>query len=465
MSRIELLRRTPFRLALLCALLFSVACALGAVVTVALVAAQLSTRLDALVNERWRSVASEYRDGDAETFAALVDAHVRAADPRRSVYLLLGEDGRTLAGNAVIGFGRLGLFTVEGLVAYRVRGARIGPLSLWVGIGEEDSNDVVALVLRSLVRAILGAILLTVGVGLLLARRSARRLAALDGALRAIADGRLDTRLPLSARADDIDAIAAAFNRTVEELERSLRALEQAGTDIAHDLKTPIARLGASLEMAQASAERGESPERELAAAREDADALGRIVDALLRIARLERGERRAAFAPVDIPALLDILAEDYAPLAEEAGIALRRTDAPLESPGPPGPPGPSGSSGSSGAGVVEGDAASLNQLFANLLENALKHGSSGAAVELRVLRDSGAHLLHVEIADEGPGIPPAERENVFRRLYRLERSRSTPGNGLGLSLAAAIVRLHGGTIALGDNAPGLVVRVSLPCG
>ena len=453
MSRIELLRRTPFRLALLCALLFSAACALGAVVTVALVAAQLSTRLDALVNERWRSVASEYRDGDAETFAALVDAHVRAADPRRSVYLLLGEDGRTLAGNAVIGFGRLGLFTVEGLVAYRVRGARIGPLSLWVGIGEEDSNDVVALVLRSLVRAILGAILLTVGVGLLLARRSARRLAALDGALRAIADGRLDTRLPLSARADDIDAIAAAFNRTVEELERSLRALEQAGTDIAHDLKTPIARLGASLEMAQASAERGESPERELAAAREDADALGRIVDALLRIARLERGERRAAFAPVDIPALLDILAEDYAPLAEEAGIALRRTDAPLESPGP------------SGAGVVEGDAASLNQLFANLLENALKHGSSGAAVELRVLRDGDARLLHVEIADDGPGIPPAERENVFRRLYRLERSRSTPGNGLGLSLAAAIVRLHGGTIALGDNAPGLVVRVSLPCG
>ena len=159
--------------------------------------------------------------------------------------------------------------------------------------------------------------------------------------------------------------------------------------------------------------------------------------EALLRIAQIEGGGPRARFAPVDLGALATTMAELYDPAAEESGHHLRVT---LTAPA-----------------TVQGDRTLLGQLIANLIENALRHSPAGGTVSLAV---EGARLT---LADTGPGIPPEEREAVLRRLYRLDRSRSTPGSGLGLSLVEAVVKLHGGTLALQDNAPGLRVVIDLP--
>jgi signal transduction histidine kinase len=209
-------------------------------------------------------------------------------------------------------------------------------------------------------------------------------------------------------------------------------ALRGVTDDIAHDLRTPLTRLRARLEAA-AAAPTGEA----IAAAQQEADALLEIFAALLRIAQVESGTQRAGFTRVDLSAIAASVAEVYAPAAEERGQALTAAIAP--------------------GIVVTGDPALLTQMLANLMENAVRHGRQGGRVALTL--DAAA----VTVSDDGPGIPAAEQERVFRRFHRLDAARSTPGSGLGLALVRAVAELHGMAIALEDAAPGLRVRLSLP--
>jgi signal transduction histidine kinase len=209
--------------------------------------------------------------------------------------------------------------------------------------------------------------------------------------------------------------------------------MRQVSNDIAHDLRTPLGRLRQRLETARANAESLADYERAVEKALADLDGTLATFGALLRIAQIESGSPRAAFGEVDLSGLLVHLASTYSAVAEDCGkqISNRIAD-----------------------GVkVRADRELLTQMFVNVIENALHHSAPGAVVQIE-LRDSEDAPV-VVIADDGPGIPSEEREKVFRRFYRLDRSRSTPGNGLGLALVAAIAQLHKIHIALADCEPG----------
>jgi signal transduction histidine kinase len=214
--------------------------------------------------------------------------------------------------------------------------------------------------------------------------------------------------------------------------------LRQVSNDIAHDLRTPLSRLRQDLEEAQKRDLTAADLKRVIESAVTEADVLLETFSALLRIAQIEAGARRSAFRPVDLSEVMRTVADAYAPAIEESGRALRTEIA---------------------DGVqVDGDRGLLSQLFVNLVENALHHTPAGTAITLRLTpRPVGAVA---EVADSGSGIPVDERARVFRRFYRLERSRTTPGSGLGLSTVAAIVELHHAAIELLDSEPGLRVVI-----
>jgi signal transduction histidine kinase len=279
-----------------------------------------------------------------------------------------------------------------------------------------------------------GGAMLVLGLagGWLIGRSVARRAAAMDGALAAVQRGELDRRLQVGTGGDEFDRLAARINATLDRVQALMAALRQVTDDIAHDLRTPLTRLRQRLDAA------AEAPTAEaIAAAQLEADALLDIFAALLRIAQVEAGTRRAGFTRVDLSAIAESVAEVYAPAAAERGQRLDTAIAP---------------------GVtLAGDPALLTQMLANLVENAVRHGREGGCVALTV---TGREVI---VADDGPGIPPEERERVFRRFHRLDAARATPGSGLGLALVKAVAELHGLPIALEDAAPGLRVRITLP--
>lgn len=230
----------------------------------------------------------------------------------------------------------------------------------------------------------------------------------------------------------------------LDRIEVQVQGLRQISTDIAHDLRTPLGRLRRTLELAREKAlvHPGHVVVPVINRAIEEADELLSTFGALLRIAQIEAGASRRGFGPVDLSAVLEDVLEVYAPAAEERNQTLAR-QIPAR------------------IGVL-GDRALLTQMLANLVENAIRHSPSGRQIEAALHAAGHGEGPRVVISDAGPGIPETERDKVFRRFYRLDVSRSTPGNGLGLALVAAVVELHGATIQLSDNFPrGLRVAVT----
>ncbi|HZS83051.1 MAG TPA: HAMP domain-containing sensor histidine kinase [Stellaceae bacterium] len=285
---------------------------------------------------------------------------------------------------------------------------------------------------------------LTLGLGLaggaFMSRNMLRRVEAVSNTTAEIIHGDLGKRVPLSGSGDEFDQLAANLNAMLDQIERLMEGMRQVTDNIAHDLRTPLSRLRARLEVAlieKPDAARAAEVMRETIA---EADRLLGTFNALLSIAEAESGSRRAAMEEVDLAEIVGSVAELYEPLAEEKGLTLTVT---------------------ASAGVrVRGDPHLLAQAAANLLDNAIKYTESGG-VRLTVAADEGGG--RIEVADSGPGIPEDRREAVFDRFVRLEGSRSTPGNGLGLSLVRAVGLLHGGTITLADNGPGLRAILRLP--
>lgn len=288
--------------------------------------------------------------------------------------------------------------------------------------------------------------LLTAGLvavaGLLLAQRAERRLAALSAAALAVMAGDLSRRLPHAGSGDELDRLIVTINEMLGRIEALLGTLKQVTNDLAHDLRGPLWRLRQRLEGALAGhdgAKAGQDilpgqgiPPNLVEAALADLDGVLATFAALLRIAQVEAGARRAAFVSLDLSALVAGVAETYAAVAEEAGARLVATVAPGIS--------------------IHGDAALLRQLLANLIENSLNHGGPGVRIDV-ILRPGPV----LEVADTGPGVPAGLRDKVLQRFYRLDRSRGMAGTGLGLALVDAVARLHGGALRLADAHPGRV--------
>lgn len=280
--------------------------------------------------------------------------------------------------------------------------------------------------------------LLLVG-SLALIRAIRMNIAAIGSAAEAIIEGDLRARVPVNRETSVFGGLALTFNRMLDRIGDLMAGMRSISNDVAHDLRTPLARLHGRL-AALADTPEAAPVREELAAAVAESEEILAIFAAILRISEIEGGDRRAGFEPVDLAALAADVGEGLQLLVTESGRAFE-ADTPARV-------------------RVEGDPRLLTQLVVNLIENAVTHTPPGTTIRLSVRAEGNRALL--EVADNGPGIPAAERDHALRRFGRLEASRHTRGHGLGLPLAVAIARLHRGTLTLDDAQPGLCVQVRL---
>jgi signal transduction histidine kinase len=279
-------------------------------------------------------------------------------------------------------------------------------------------------------------------VGALVARGLFRRtLANVSATAAAIAGGDLAQRVRLSGRGDEFDQLAEVINDMLDRISRLMEGVRQVSNAIAHDLRTPIARARTRLEDATLHAETPLELRSAIERATADLDGIVMIFQALLRIAEIEAGSQRAAFARVDLTAPLAAVVELYDAVAEEQGVTLSAS-LPDRLP-------------------MFGDTALIQQAVANLVDNAVKFSPAGATVALSARRLASG--LEIVVEDHGPGIPQDERAKATQRFYRGETARHTPGSGLGLALVQAVAQLHGGSLRLEDAEPGLRAVLALP--
>ncbi len=371
------------------------------------------------------------------------------------LYLVTNADGHPLAGN-ITGWPE-GTPAAPGPVAFNVsikikgetqkrpaQGALIVIPDGYRLLVARDISD--AALFRERIKTTLlwsGLVALIAGLigGAVMSRNLLRRVEQVNRTAERVMGGNLSDRVPLKGTRDEFDQLAANLNNMLDQIERLLAGMREVSDNIAHDLRTPLARLRARLELSLGVGPEDGAQTQAVRAAIDEADRLLATFNALLNIAEAESGARRNQAEPLDLAQTARAAAELYEPVAEEKGCALTLDVEP--------------------GIMIRGDRHLLSQAVANLLDNALKYG--GGEVLLSAHQRDGRAAL--EVSDTGPGIPEAEREAVFDRFVRLEPSRSTPGNGLGLSLVRAVARLHNGTVALGEThagtgRPGLKVRL-----
>jgi signal transduction histidine kinase len=265
------------------------------------------------------------------------------------------------------------------------------------------------------------------------------RVDAINRTTRRIMAGDLSQRIALKGSRDEFDQLAANLNAMLDQIERLLGGMRQVTDNIAHDLRTPLNRLRSRIEVALLQEPDRAETRALLEATLADAQAMIATFNALLDIARAEAGSERGGFEAVDLTALGRDLADLYRPAAEDKRLTFEYHCAP--------------------GLYLRANRHLLAQALANLLDNAIKYTPRGGRV--RLLIERGAHGPLIAVADSGPGIPEAERERVLQRFVRLDGTRSTPGNGLGLSLVDAVAKLHGAELTLTDNRPGLKASLS----
>lgn len=446
----RLLRSTPFRLALTFAFLFMLAFVLAGAIVYQMMSADLAEQLDDSIKETYSVVAATYADNDLKELVETVQSHSTRSARKEQLFSLTDAAGNRLAGNFTAaelpdGFSMFGA-EMPGLppdTEYRAYSGSVGGNNLTIAFSLSETEELETIMLMSFGWATLIITGLAIAGGALLASRVQRRLDGIAATMVDVSHGRLDTRIPLTGNGDDIDMVSGQVNAALDRLSGLVDGMKQVSTNIAHDLKTPLNRLQMILEGAADKAARDQDVSNDLADARAEGHQINETFDALLRIAQIEAGARKARFTDVDLDEILKTMAEIYADVAEDDGKVLSFSQL-------------------NGSGDrIHGDRELLTQMFANLVENALRHCPAGTTIRLSVARQ-GERVL-ASVADNGPGIPPDERERVFQRLYRLDHSRSTPGSGLGLSLVRAIADLHGASIALDDCRPGLAVVVAFP--
>ena len=277
--------------------------------------------------------------------------------------------------------------------------------------------------------------------GLVISSSFLRRLDAMSHAAEGIMAGNLRQRIPEINANDDLGRLAHTFNRMLGRIEKLIEANRHVSHDIAHDLRKPLARIVRRLEAARAGDAGLRDAEQAVDAAIAGVYGVLETFNALLRIAQIETGARRAGFKSVDLSAIAREVAEAFQPAADDEGKMLTiDTSAPFS---------------------IAGDEELLKQVVANVIDNALRHTPKGTRIDVRSVRVADAAML--VIGDNGGGVPEAERLRIFERFYRLDEARTTPGDGLGLSLVAAVAELHGLKVTAADNRPGLRIAIAAP--
>ena len=451
MRRFRLFRTSSFRLTLGYAALFMISAVVLGITIYFSTEAFLAESLDAQASNEVDEVLSQARGGDLMRLTAAVAAGQDAHPDRDMLYLLQDANGKVLAS------GLSAMEPIEGMriwkddgsprplgmpPEFRGRGLRVFDNAyLFIGLGSSELGDLEESITRTFAWGALAALVLGLGGGATMSRAILQRVEALTQASHDIVDQDLSRRMPLRGTGDEFDQLAQNLNSLFDRIQRLMIGVRQVSTDIAHDLRTPLTRLRQRLELAH----RGDFDANALRSAIEnsmrDVDTILETFGALLRVAEIDARSRTAGFTTFDLADLVRTLIDDYTPGVEEQG---RKISTAIDGPLP-----------------VHADRPLLTQLFANLLDNALRHTPSGSNIAVAAFR--GGYGPIVEVSDSGPGIPENQRDKVLQPLYRLEASRYTPGTGMGLSIAAAIARQHHIHMTLSDNQPGLHVRLEFP--
>jgi signal transduction histidine kinase len=445
----RLVRSSAFRLALGYVALFAVSAVILLAFVYWLTTTYMQRQADETIEAEIEGLAERYRIGGLPGLTASIRARLDRTPQGSSIYLLTDAGGGLIAGNlsrwppmANEGdeFLDFELVTGPGEPAHRARAKPFvlrGGFKLLVGRDLVELDSMRSLLLRTMAWGLALILALALLGAVVVARSRIRRIAKIDEVIGEVMAGDLSRRIPLEGAKDDIEDLSANLNRMLDELSNLVEGVRRVSDGIAHDLRTPLARLKTRLERLRRS-----RTDEEIGEAIAEADRLLATFGAVLRIARIESGERgRAAFADVDLTSLIDDVAELYRPLIEEKGARLSLHNAPAVS--------------------IRGDRDMLFQAVANLLDNAIKHTPDAGRIEISLAPADGGASITVQ--DDGPGIPAEEREKVKERFYRLDRSRSTPGSGLGLSLVSAVAARHGGELRLEDGEPGLRAILYLP--
>jgi signal transduction histidine kinase len=400
-----------------------------------------------------QGLREQYRDLGMFGLGRIIAQRAAAETEMDSIYLLIDDQGWTIAGN---------LDTwpeAEDLVTNRVRFSiepagdlrprrflgrtvELDDARLLVARDVEDKLRTQALLVNAI--GLGSGLMLVFGVigGFVMSRWMLNRIETINRTTEQIMAGDLGRRITVEGSDDEFDELAANLNAMLERIERLMAGMREVTDNIAHDLRTPLSRLRSRLEVALMNEIDPKSARQLLEETVADAEGLIATFNALLSIARAEAGEQRASWERVELGALVQDIQELYEPLAEEREIELRAEADPNV--------------------VVMGNRQMLAQALVNLADNAIKYTPVGGRVMLRATRleSGGRKLPLLLVADSGPGIPPELRAKALERFVRLESDRSTPGNGLGLSLVSAVAQLHQATLELSDNAPGLQVSL-----
>ena len=376
---------------------------------------------------------------------------VDGIDQDTEVYLLVAPDGRKIVGN-IFGWTQKSapLDSLTDLAVMRNGRPSVSRLLPWllpdgsilvVGRDLQDQREIERLVWHSLRAGGAAALLLALGGALLFRRQLEHRVGAIRRTALEIEAGDLSRRIPIPDVEDEFARLNRDINRMLDRIEHLMDGVRHVSNAIAHDLRTPLGRIRSRLEEALRP---GDSMAQLAGSARfaiQQVDELIQMLDRLLQIAEAESGARRQSFAPVPLASVLSDVVELYDATAEAEGITL--------------------TSKIEGRPIALGDKNLLTSALENLIDNALKYAGSGSTVQVRAIEERDT--VAVVVQDDGPGIPATERARVVDRFYRLDQSRSLPGNGLGLSIVTAIASLHWGELDLADASPGLIARIVLP--
>ncbi len=442
------------RLALAVALLFTLATIMAGAVSFLVMSKDMNARLENDARQMAENLAITYQVSGLSELQAQIATNAATTRDYSNLYLFIDRTGRTVFGNFNVRRPFIGARRVVagkdiilpksavGIAnaAFLAYGLRI-PAG-WI-ITARDTRwiaDTKTFLIRAIAWGLGLALLLSFSVAVFLARRSEARIERLYLVLDDVAGGDLSARYnDKSNWQDDIGRVANTINATLDRLQLTVDSLRQVSNDVAHDLRTPLTRLRTRIEPLLT---RPDLPaDAILAVQKADAeiDAIVRTFNAILRIAQLEGGNASLRKEPVDIGKLCQTIHEMLGPVAEEMGHRLSADCGP-------------------GGVMIMGDRGMLAQAIVNIIENAFHHCPAPADILLSLT--TSAQSATVMVCDNGPGIPETEHQNVLRRFYRLEASRNTEGSGLGLSLVAAITRLHGGELLLSGANPGLCVKL-----
>ena len=455
MKRLALWRTTAVRFAALYTFIFGVMMAVGLGAVYLGTVGVIERQREVTITSEVRGLDERFRNGGLPQLVAAVQERAGPDAAGDNVYLVLGPSRQKLAGNLN---GWPETADVEGWVTFRVTKrdgddvaqsvvrARAfslpGDFRLIVGRDNEDVEQFRALFLNAILWAALATVVCGGVTGMVLGSRVLRRVDEAAAAGERIAAGNLDSRVPVSGREDEFDRLAQSVNAMLDRIEGLMSGMRMATDSISHDVRKPLTRLRAKLDLALRRPETDPETQADIAVALQEIDRTVSILENLLRIAKAEAGVPAESWQPLDLAQAGAGAVELYHPVAEELGIELETHFETAE---------------------LRGEQQLLAQAIANLIDNAIKYAPDQGA-KVRVETGSNASGVFLSVTDNGQGIPEADRERVTERFVRLnDVARQSDGSGLGLSLVRAVARAHGGELVLGDAGPGLVARLEVP--